>query len=67
MPKPSRGGGRPPGGKKKKTEAPSVRPDDVYEAEDSDPDELRHADRFDVSCEPGNPPSHHQCTLALHA
>ncbi|KAI3427018.1 hypothetical protein D9Q98_006960 [Chlorella vulgaris] len=47
MPKPSRGGGRPPSGKEKKTEAPSIRPDDVYEAEDSDPDELRHADRFD--------------------
>ena len=26
-----------------------VRSDDVYEAEDSDPDELRHASRYDVS------------------
>lgn len=23
---------------------------DVYEAEDSDPDEVKHAERFDVSC-----------------
>ena len=27
----------------------TTRKDDVYEAEDSDPDELRHAYRYDVS------------------
>lgn len=56
MAKPGRGGGRPPKPKGKKKEPATIRPDDVYEAEDSDPDELRHAARYDVSSRAGGVP-----------
>lgn len=45
MAKPKRGGSRP---RTKEKEDKAVRKDDVYEAQDSDPDELRHASRYDV-------------------
>ena len=49
--------GKPP---PKKEKVPEVRKDDVYEALDSDPDEVKHAGRFDVSPlrSPGAPGAH---------
>lgn len=35
--------------KKRGREGRSKKKSDIYEAEDSDPDEVKHADRFDVS------------------
>lgn len=46
MAKPKRGGGRPPKRVKKAEDA--VRKDDVFEAEDSDPEEDKHGERYDV-------------------
>lgn len=48
MAKPRRGGGRPPRARGKRVED-AVRKDDVYEAEDAQADEERHAERYDVS------------------
>lgn len=48
MAKPRRGGGRPPRARGKRPED-AVRKDDVYEAEDAEADEERHAERYDVS------------------
>ena len=49
MPKPKgRGGGRAPGRGKADKKERAIRTDDVYEADEADPDELRHASRYDV-------------------
>lgn len=49
MPKPKgKGGGRPAGRGKPDKKEPAIRTDDVYEADEADPDELRHASRYDV-------------------
>ena len=42
------GRGRPPGGRFNKPQE-ATRKDDVYEAEDPEADEERHAERYDVS------------------